>query len=102
MDAKTLMSAVTAPATGTAVPIGNPGNVSFVATVAGTGAVTATAVIQVSIDGSTWVDLVTFSLSGTTSASQGSVQKPLMWPQVRAKLNAVTGTGAAVTVKMGV
>lgn len=76
---------------------------SFQATVVGTGAVTATVVIDVSNDGVYWCSTVmgTISLSGTTSSSDGFVSDA-PWKYVRARVTAISGTGATVQVYMGV
>jgi hypothetical protein len=84
---------------------------TFQATVTGTGAVTATVVIQVSNDDTAlsnpanmnWCQtpLGTITLSGTTSASDGFTSNS-SWKYVRAQVTAITGTNAAVSVIMGV
>lgn len=76
---------------------------TFQATVVGTGAVTATVVIDCSNDGVYWctTPLGTISLSGTTSNADGfTTQAP--WKYVRARVTAISGTGATVYVTMGV
>ena len=76
---------------------------TFQATVTGSGAVTATVVIDCSNDGVNWCSTVlgTITLSGTTSASDGfTTQAP--WKYVRARVTAITGTSAVVDVLMGV
>lgn len=81
-----------------------PGKRTFHAKVVGTGAVTATVIIQVSNDGLLWVDATNsphIALSGTGSDSDGFAMEA-KWAYVRAYLDAVSGTGAAVTVIMGV
>ena len=70
------------------------------ATSSGTGA--ATVKIEVSNNGSDWLTLGTVSLTlGTTSTSDGFVSDA-PWGYVRANVSAISGTDAAVTVKMGV
>ena len=70
------------------------------ASVAGTGAVTATVEIHVSQDAEGWMTIGTITLSGTTLASDGfAVAAP--WGFVRAKVTAITGTGAKVKVIVG-
>jgi hypothetical protein len=76
---------------------------TFQATVTGTGAVTATVVIDCSNDGSNWcaTALGTISLSGTTSSSDGfTTTAP--WKYIRARVTAISGTGATVVSLMGV
>ena len=107
----TIMNAVgTAPTTGTTFTpnastrgIGFPPVIAFQAYETGTGAVTATVVIEGSNDPSysTWVTLATITLSGTTTASDGYATIAT-WPNVRARLTAISGTSAAVTVTMAV
>lgn len=76
---------------------------TFQAIVAGTGAVTATVVIDGSNDGTNWCSTVlgTITLSGTTTNSDGfTTTAP--WKYVRARVTAISGTSATVTVLMGV
>lgn len=73
---------------------------SYQATVAGTGAVTATVVIEVSNDGTNWLTLGTISLSGTTTASDGFASSA-RWHWVRSKVTAISGTGATVNTLIG-
>jgi hypothetical protein len=77
---------------------------TFQATVVGTGAVTATVDIEVSNDGVNVIDTVagTITLSGTTSHSDGFTTQHSPWKYVRANVTAISGTGATVTVTMGV
>jgi hypothetical protein len=73
------------------------------AVVAGTGAVTATIVVEVSNDGVNAIStaLGTISLSGTTTSSDGfTTDAP--WKYVRARITALTGTGATVNMYMSV
>lgn len=93
---------VTSTSTGNAVFKDSP-FATFQATVAGTGAVTATVVIDCSNDGTYWCSTVlgTITLSGTTSSSDGfTTSAP--WKYVRARVTAISGTGATVQVYMGV
>lgn len=71
----------------------------FQATVTGTGAVSATVLIQVSNNVSTlgWITLGTITLSGTTTATDGFASEAA-WGYYRANVTAVSGTGAAVYV----
>jgi len=79
-------------------------NATFQATVEGTGAVAATVEIQVSNDGVNACSTAagTITLSGTTSASDGFVTQNSPWKYVRAEVTAISGTGATVSVQMGV
>src|ERR1700738_1204386 len=76
------------------------GRRTFQATVAGTGAVSATVVIQASNDGVNPLTLTTLSLSGTTSASLPfAVSDP--WVYIGVNITAISGTGAKVNVWTG-
>lgn len=75
---------------------------TFHAMVIGTGAVSATILLETSNDGVHWITpgLTTFSLTGTTIA-QAAFASVESWAFVRANITAISGTGAAVTVLMG-
>lgn len=81
---------------------------SFQAIETGTGAITATVIIQATNDQATfegtasnWITIGTISLSGTTSTTDGfTTIAP--WKYVRAGVSAISGTGATVKVLMGV
>lgn len=77
---------------------------SFHATIAGTGAVSATVTIEVSNDGVNAVetDALVISLTGTTSASDGGLVTNAPWKYVRALVASISGTGATVKCLMGV
>lgn len=71
--------------------------------VTGTGSISTTVLIECSLDGTNWCStpLASVSLSGTTSATDGfTTQSP--WKFIRANVTAISGTGATVTVLMGV
>ena len=76
---------------------------SYQASVSGTGAVSATIVIDVSNDGITACStpMGTITLSGTTAVSDGFVTVA-PWKYVRARVTAISGTGATVNVNEGV
>ena len=76
---------------------------TYQATVAGTGAVTATVIIDVSNDGVNAVStpMGTITLSGTTSSSDGFTSSA-PWKYYRARVTAISGTGATVQVYTGV
>ncbi|HUM37176.1 MAG TPA: hypothetical protein PLQ85_09925 [Anaerolineae bacterium] len=95
-----LLAAVTATGAGAATAdAGNPP--SFTATVAGTGAVSATVQIRARNTASgQWVLLGTITLSGTTTASDGFAALT-RYMEYQANVTAISGTGAAVTVSMG-
>ena len=95
-----LQNDATTTATGTAIYKDAP-KATLQATVSGTGAVSATVIIDVSNDALNWIPAVTFTLSGTTSATDGTATDA-SWKYVRSRVTAISGTGAKVTVLMGV
>jgi hypothetical protein len=76
-------------------------NRAFQAIVSGTGAVTATVNVEVSLDGVNFLIQSTIILSGTTSATDGFASFA-QWQYVRGNVTAISGTGAAVTLYMSV
>lgn len=81
---------------------------SFQAIVTGSGAVTATMVIQATNEEATyngtsnnWITIATITLSGTTTATDG-VTTVAPWKYIRAGVTAISGTNATVTGYMGV
>ncbi len=81
---------------------------AFQAIVTGTGAVSATVLIQGSNEEATWlgtksnwITIGTISLSGTTTATDG-LTTIAPWKYMRASVTAISGTGATVEVLMGV
>ena len=98
-----LTGATAAPTTGSTVTATRVGGVkSFQASVTGTGAVSATVIIDVSLDGTNWIPLTngTISLSGTTSATTGFVLDA-GWMHFRARCTAISGTSTTVTAFIG-
>lgn len=79
--------------------------ISFQASIAGTGALTATIIIEATneaqIAASNYLLLGTITLSGTTKDSDGFVATSVPWNVVRARLTAISGTAATVQVYMG-
>jgi len=97
----TLLNAVTGTGAGTpVVPVESPNRV-FYAKVVGSGVVTATVLVEVSLNGSDYLTLASFSLSGTTSDSDAFVSDA-SWIYVRGNISDMSGTGAAVTLLMGI
>lgn len=76
-----------------------PLNRTYQATVTGTGAVSATVIIEASNDLTGWVELGTMSPSGANMASAGMVSQT-MWRHVRARCTAISAT-SSVKVTMG-
>lgn len=79
---------------------------TYQAIVTGTGAVTATVIIEGSNDSQAteanvqWVTLGTITLSGTTTDTDG-FGSVLPWLLTRARLTAISGTGATVNAFIG-
>ena len=73
---------------------------AFQAVVTGTGAVSATVLIEASNNRENYMTLGTITLSGTTAAADGFVSVA-PWEYVRANVTAISGTGATVVVTMG-
>jgi hypothetical protein len=76
---------------------------TFQGIVTGTGSVSATVLVQVTLDETEtyWETLGTITLSGSGSAHDGfAADAP--WLKVRGNVSAISGTGAAVTLIQGV
>lgn len=95
---RTLLSGATAATTGTAVDCWQSTR-SIQARVSGTGAVTATVLVEVSNDEAVYLPLGTITLSGTTSATDGFAISP-SFRTIRASVTAISGGSAAVTVTL--
>ncbi len=96
-DVFTLLFAQTTTATGGAFPLVHPA--AFQATVTGTGAVASTVDIQVSNDSTNWFTLATITLTDTTTDTDGAATSA-PFAYIRAKITAISGTSATVTVIM--
>ena len=96
--AKMLNGVLTTGASSTFGPA-KAGEKVFQATVTGTGAVSATVLIQVSNNVTTlgWIDMCTITLTGTTTDTDACSSES-SWGYYRANVTAVSGTGAAVYV----
>lgn len=99
----TLLNGSTTTTTGGWVYKDSP-NATFQAVVTGSGTVSATVEIDVSNDGTYAVDTImgSITLSGTDANSDGFTSQNSPWKYVRARVTAISGTSAAVTVHMGV
>lgn len=99
-----LLDAVTSTGAGSAYELDgrahNHEKQTYQGVVVGTGAVSATVLIQVSNDETNWLTLGTITLSGTTSATDGFAADAA-WVYRRANCTAISGTGATLTVTMG-
>jgi len=97
-----LLNAVTAPGSGIANHVDQCARTfqAVGATTAGSGS--ATIGIEVSNDATNWLthDTITLTLS-TTSATAG-IEMDAPWAYVRGNVTAISGTGAAVSLFMGV
>lgn len=98
----TLLGGATAVSTGDwfSVPAGKSKR-SYQGVVRGTGALTATILIEASNDESNAVAIGTITLSGNDLVTDGGLSDG-EWAYVRARVSAITGTGATVNVTMGV
>jgi len=101
---KRLMDAVTSTSTSQALNLDDlrANNILIQATVIGTGAVSATVIVEFSLDGIGWLSdsTSTLSLSGTTVATL-SFNSIGNWSLIRARCTAISGTEAALTVTLG-
>ena len=68
-------------------------------TTAGAGA--ATILVEVSNDNSQWANLGTITLTLSTTTSTDGFASDAAWRYVRARISAISGTNAAVSVWMG-
>lgn len=103
MTTTVLHNAVTATTTGRATSFDDASMCAFQAwgtTSSGSGA--ATVLIEVSNDSTHFMTVGTISLTLGTSATQDGFVMEGSWAFVRASVTAISGTGAAVTVTMGV
>lgn len=73
-------------------------NRSLVASVYGTGALAATLIYEVSIDGITWATRMTITLSGSTLVTDTDVDENSPFPYVRGRVTGLSGTNAKVTL----
>ena len=97
-----ILNAATTPTTGTVFQA-RPLNRAFQAFVTGTGTVTATVLIEVSMDGVNWATRQTLNINGVagTNAASAVFNDTLApFPFVRGTLTGITGTNAACTLYM--
>lgn len=93
-----VLNAVTTTSTSATSGKAGAGQKAFQAYIVGTGAVSATVLIEATNDESLgWILLGTITLSGTTSTTDGFASEA-PWGYYRARVTAISGTGAAVTV----
>lgn len=98
----TLLSGVTTVSTGTAYDAASldSDDRNFMAKVSGTGAVSATVLVEVSNNNLDFITYATITLSGTTSAADGGAMDDL-WQFVRGSVTAISGTSATVRLTLG-
>lgn len=100
-----LQSAATTTATGSWVKCYGLGQTYQVVANGTSGAYSATVVIEASNDGSTAlgtpIGTITVSGTATTAASDGFATGVAPWAWVRARVSAISGTGAYVSTWMG-
>ena len=94
-----LIKNATATATGTAFAIPCAG-ITVQASVAGTGAVSATVLVEVSNDNVYFMPLGTITLTGASPQTDGFAASAA-WCFIRANVTALSGTGATVNAYMG-
>jgi len=102
-SAQNILNAVTSTGAGGSRPL--PALYSTYQAIANgtSGAFSATVKVQVSNDDTNWEDAITFSLSGTaTTADSDGANISAPWAYVRGNVTAISGTGANVTLIMGV
>lgn len=63
----------------------------------GSGSISVTAAVQVSIDGANWIQATSLTVSGTATATNGATLLS-GWRYMRVNLTSITGTGATATV----
>lgn len=66
------------------------------------GAGSATIKVQVSNNDSDWLDLGTITLTLSTTSSSDGFTAEAPWKYVRGNVTAISGTGASVTLYMGI
>lgn len=99
----TILSGATATGAGSAFGPFENDTATFQASGAtSSGAGAATVKIQVSNDGTNWIDIGEISLTLATTASSDGFAAYAPWAYVRANITAISGTGASVTVTIGV
>ena len=94
-----LLNNASSPLTGPSVGAGNGRYSTVQATVAGTGSVAATVVIEVSNIEEDWLPAGTITLSGSGRDTDGFVIQA-SWANFRARLVSISGTNAAVTAAL--
>jgi hypothetical protein len=97
LKVSSLLAAATSTGAGAGTPLVQGGRQTFQAILTGTGAVSATVLIEVSDNGSNWITQATISLSGTGSDT-GGYAEDAAWIYYRANVTAISGTGASLDV----
>ena len=98
-----LLSAAAAVGASAAIDVRGKANMTFQASGATTaGAGSAVVVIDVSNDGVNWIVAGTITLVLSTTTSTDGFAAQAAWSFVRARVSAISGTGATATVTLGV
>lgn len=101
MKATQLITNATVTGAGSALNVLGTHNMTFQAVGAtSSGAGSATIKIQISNDGTNWLDLGTITLTLATTTSSDGFASYASWAFVRANVTAISGTDAAVTITM--
>lgn len=103
MQTTTILKNATSTGAGNALDVAGRESMTFQAdgaTTSGSGA--ATIKIQVSNNGTNWIDLSTITLTLATTSSSDGFAAFAAWAYVRANVTEISGTGAAVTVTCAV
>lgn len=98
-----LLDAVTTTGAGASFRVSGQRHRTFHGNVEGSGAVSATVQIQATHDpndANAWITIATLSLSGVTNDADGVVVDAA-WPYVRGNVTAIAGSGAKLTLRMG-
>ncbi len=92
-----ILSAASAVGAGETIGAAQIEKISIQGFVIGAGAVSATVVVEGSNNAIDWVPIATLNLSGTDRGADGGVAQ-IIWEYLRARVTAISGTNAAVTV----
>lgn len=91
----TLITA-SAPAASQALQVNQSLKMTFQLAVTGSGTVSASAVVEGSHDGQGWINISTINASGTSGYGSDGGTFETYYPQIRARITAVSGGSATV------
>lgn len=94
----TMLSAATTVSNSEAFKLWGSNRVFQASGTTSSGSGSATVLIQVSLDNSNWVTLGTISLTLGTTATSDGFASDAPWIYTRARVSAISGTGASVNV----